>query len=88
LYILFSYRSSKGPKKCSEEVILCNIGNLHPYHLLNLLAIRRFKGAKTPNIKWLKEMRRVRRHTKRNNPILLAVVLKIRGVVAFVAIKD
>jgi hypothetical protein len=53
-----------------------------------LLAIRCFKGAKTPNIKWLKEMRRVRRHTKHNNPILLAVFLKIRGVVAFVAIKD
>jgi hypothetical protein len=64
------------------------MGNLHPYHLLDLLAVRRFKGAKTPNIEWLKEMRRVRRHTKRNNPILLAVVLKIRGVVAFVAIED
>jgi hypothetical protein len=64
------------------------VGNLHLYHFLNLLAIRGLKWAKTPNIKRLEEMRRVRRHTKRNNVVLLVVVLKVRGVVAFVTIKD
>ena len=64
------------------------MGNLHPHHFLNLLAVRGLKWAKTPNIKRLEEVRRVRRHTKRNNVVLLAVVLKVRGVVAFVTIKD
>ncbi|EXL63612.1 hypothetical protein FOPG_20114 [Fusarium oxysporum f. sp. conglutinans race 2 54008] len=43
---------------------------------------------KAPNIKRLEQMRRVSRHTERDNLIVLAVSLEIGRVVAFVTIED
>jgi hypothetical protein len=33
-----------------EEVFLCDMGDLHPHHLLDLPAVRDFERTKTPNI--------------------------------------
>jgi hypothetical protein len=40
------------------------------------------------DIEWLEEVRGMRRHTERNDVILLAIELEFGGVVALVAIED
>lgn len=42
----------------------------------DLLSVRPVKNAKTPNVKWLGEVKRVRGEIETNNVVLLAIVLK------------
>ncbi len=44
-------------EKRGKEVLLGNVSYTRPYHPLNLLAVRRFKRAETPNIEWLEDVR-------------------------------
>jgi hypothetical protein len=64
------------------------MGDLYPYHLLNLLAIRDLERAKAPNIERLEEVGRIGRYTERNNIIGLAETFEVDQVMTFVAIKD
>ena len=45
-----------------EEVLLRNVGDLHPHYLLNSLAVRGLERTKTPNIKRLEKVGRMGRH--------------------------
>jgi hypothetical protein len=56
--------------------------------MLDFSTIRLLKHGKAPDVKRLKQVRRMRRHTKRDDLVLLAIFLKVDGVVTFVTIKD
>jgi hypothetical protein len=56
--------------------------------MLDFLPIGLLEQAEVPDIKRLKQMRRMRRHTERNNLVCLAIFLKVEGVVTFVAVED
>ena len=71
-----------------EEVLLRNVGDLHPYHLLNPLAVRGLERTKTPNIKRLEKVGRMGRYIKYNNVVGLTEIFEVDQVVAFVAVKD
>ena len=71
-----------------EELSLRNVGYRASDQMLYFSTISLFKQAKVPDVKRLEEMRRMRRHTKRDDLIFLAISLKVDGVVTFVAIED
>ena len=58
-YVVFRNRGVERLNKCVEEVLLYNVGNLHPYYLLDLLTIQSFKWTKIPDIERLEEVRRI-----------------------------
>ena len=61
---------------------------MYPYQVLNLATVRLLQRPKAANIKWLEQMRRMRRHVESDNVVLLAMELEFGRVVAFVAIED
>ena len=71
-----------------KKVLFSDIGYACSHYPLDLLTICCLKRAKTSNIKWLEDIRRVRRHIERNNVILFVVELEVSRVVAVVAIED
>ena len=71
-----------------EELDLGDMGNTDPNQILDLSAIRHFQRPKTAYIERLEPMRRVGRHIKGNDVVVLAVLLEVVGMVALVAIKD
>jgi hypothetical protein len=71
-----------------EEVLLRDVGDLHPHHLLNLLAVQDLERAEAPNIERLEEVGRMGRHAERNNVVGLAKILKGYRVMAVVAVED
>ena len=87
-YVVYRNRGVECPDKRVEEVLLRDVGDLHPHHLLDLLAVRSLERTKTPNIKRLEEVRRMGRHAKRNNVVGLAEIFEVDRVVAFVAVED
>jgi hypothetical protein len=56
--------------------------------MLDFSTICLLKHGKAPDIKRLKEMRRMRRHTERDDLVFLAIYLKISRVVTFIPIED
>ena len=71
-----------------KKVLLSDIGYACLYYPLDLLAIYCLKQAKTSNIKWLEDIRRVRRYIERDNVILFIVELEVGRVVAVIAVED
>jgi hypothetical protein len=47
-----------------------------------------FRGGKTPNVKWLQDMRGVWRHTEGNNLAFFAQILEFNRLVALVAVNN
>ena len=54
----------------------------------DLFAVRPLQGSKTPNIKRLQDMRRMRRHTESYYLVLLAEILEGKRLVALIAINN
>jgi hypothetical protein len=53
-----------------------------------LAPVRLLKRGKTAHIKWLQEVRQVRRHTYSDNLVISAVLLEIQRIVALMAVNN
>ena len=71
-----------------KKLRLRNVGYRASYQMLYFSTICLFEHTKTPDVKKLKQMRRMRWHTERDNVALLAIHLKVGRVVASMPIKD
>jgi hypothetical protein len=64
----------------------------HAAHQASLMidkyGIRLLQQRETTHIKWLKDVRRMRRHAESDNIILLTVLLEFERVVAIIAIDN
>ena len=87
-YVVRRDRGVECLDKRVEEVLLRDVGDLHPHHLLNLLAVRDLERAEAPNIERLEEVGRMGRHAECNNVVGLAKILKVYRVMAVVAVED
>ena len=56
-YVVRRNRGVECLDKRVKEVFLRDVGDLHPHHLLDLLAVRGLEGAETSHIERLKEVR-------------------------------
>jgi hypothetical protein len=54
--------------------------------LLDLVTVRALKRREAAHVKWLEEMRRVRRHTESNNVVRCAVLVELWGSMAAVTV--
>ena len=54
----------------------------------DFLLVRLLQRGKTPNVKWLEDVRGVRRHTEGNNLAFLAEILEFKRLVALVAVNN
>jgi hypothetical protein len=62
--------------------------NLVAHKVLGLAPVRLLESGKTAHIKWLQEVRRVRRHTYSDNLVISAVLLEIQRIVALMAVNN
>ena len=63
--------------KAWQELKLCDIVDLVAHKVFGLAPVRLLQRGKTAYIKWLQEVRRVRRHTYSDNLVIFAVLLEI-----------
>ena len=56
--------------------------------LSNLMSIRSLERREAANDKWLEEVQRMQWHTKGDNLVISAVLVKLRCTVAAVTVKD
>ena len=81
----------RGEERCAkgtEELKLAYMVDMHPHQVLDLAAVCLLQRPKAADIEWLKEVRGMRRHTKRNDVVFLAMELEFGRVVALVAVED
>ncbi len=71
-----------------KKVLLSDIGYACSHYPFDLLAICYLKRAKTSNIKWLEDIRQVKRYIECDNVILFIVELEVSRVVAIIAVED
>ena len=81
-------RGEEGRAKAAEELELAHVVDMHPHQVLNLATVRLLQRPKAANIKWLEEVRRMRRHAECDDVVLLAIELEFGRVVALVAVED
>ena len=58
------------------------------WYAFDFLLVRLLQRGKTPNVKWLEDVRGVRRHTEGNNLAFLAEILEFKRLVALVAVNN
>ena len=56
--------------------------------MLNFSTISLFKQPKAPDVERLEEVRRIRRHIKRDDIVFLTISLEVDRVVAFMPIEN
>ena len=61
---------------------------MRPHKSLDLATVRLLKWSKTSNIKRLKKMRRINRHIKSQNIVVLAISLKSIRMMALITVKN
>jgi len=59
-----------------KELKHAHVVDIHTHQVLDLVTVRPLQRPKEANIEGLEEVRRMQRHVKRNNVILLAIELK------------
>ena len=64
------------------------MGNMPSHKIFNYATVSFFKRTKATDIEKLEPIKRIGRHTKRNNVVIVAVSLEICRMVAFVTIED
>jgi hypothetical protein len=77
-----------GGVKGWKELGLRNVGYRASDQMLYLPTVGLLERSKAPDIKRLEQMRRMSRHTKRNDVVLFAIFFKFNRVVTFVPIED
>ena len=58
------------------------------FSAFNFLLVRLLQRGKTTNVKWLQNVRSVRRHTEGENLTFLAKILEFKRLVALVAVNN
>ena len=74
--------------ECRKEFFLSDMVDAKPHFVLDLRTVRLLQRAETADVQRLKDVRRIRRHTQRENAALKAEVSKFSCLVATMAIKD
>jgi hypothetical protein len=62
--------------------------DIYTYQVLDLATVRLLQRPKAANVKWLEEVRRMRRYVECDDVMLLVVALEFGRVVTLVAIED
>ena len=64
------------------------MGDVTVCQAFDFLLVRLLQRGKTTNVKWLQDVRGVRRHTEGDNLAFLAKILEFKRLVALVAVNN